>query len=167
MLNTQRLYLRNLRPDDVQALYICRNDPECSQYQRYDDTSLPCLQNFVATYAHCVFPSTEEEQHYAVVSRSDNKIAGDISIFFSDRDHCFTLGITIFPQYQQKGFAYELLSAVLVQLQTHYPQFEVVALIEKENKKSKALFQKLGFAEECYAPSIESYVFTKSWGVHT
>ena len=37
---------------------------------------------------------------------------------------------------------------------------DIVALIEKENKGSIALFKKLGFIEECYAESIQSYVFT-------
>lgn len=45
------------------------------------------------------------------------------------------------------------------QIQKQYPSTDIVALIEKDNAKSIALFQKLGFVEECYADSIQSYVF--------
>ena len=85
---------------------------------------------------------------------------GDISVFFSENDNCFTLGITIAPQFQMQGYAYEILREVIAQIQNHYPSLDIVALIEKENTKSIALFKKLDFVEECYADSIQSYVFT-------
>lgn len=161
MLRTERTYLRNLCLDDVSTLFDYRNDARCNQYQRYDDTSKLYLQNFVNTYCHCVFLSTEEEQHYAVICRTTNKMIGDISIFFSEKDNCFTLGITISPLYQHQGYAYEILSEVVSQLQKRYPSVDVVALIEKGNDKSISLFKKLDFVEECYADSIRSHVFVK------
>ena len=161
MLRTSRAYLRNLCSDDVDALFEYRNDPTCMQYQRYENTSRSYLQDFVTAYSHCKFPSTEEEQHYALICSLNNRMIGDTSIFFSKKDNCFTLGITIAPEYQRQGYAYEILSAVTAQLHDHYPAVDIVALIDKNNVKSISLFQKLGFTEECYAESIESYVFTK------
>ena len=40
-----------------------------------------------------------------------------------------------------------------------YPSVDIVALIEKDNTASISLFKKLGFIEECFADSIQSYVF--------
>ena len=162
MLTTERVYLRNLCDHDVQTLFVYRNDVKCNQFQRYDDTSKAYLQKFVRKYSHCVFPSTEEEQHYAVIRKSEDAFIGDVSIFFTETDPCFTLGITIFPLYQRHGYAFEILSAIVTQLHLHYPTIDIVALIEKENIKSISLFQKLGFIEEYYADSIESYVFVKA-----
>ena len=160
MLQTSRLCLRNLQTDDAPVLFGYRNDPRCSRYQRYDDTSLPGLQSFVRTYSGSHFPSLKPEQHYAIVRREDRQLIGDVSIFCSEEDNCFTLGITIAPAFWRQGYAAEILSEIIAQLQGQYPAMELVALIERDNIPSLRLFQKLQFTEECYAPSIESYVYT-------
>ena len=160
MLQTARLYLRNLCHADVGTLFDYRNDSRCNLYQRYEDTSMVYLQKFVRDYSDSTFLSKEEEQHYAIVCNATCEMIGDISVFFSEVDNCFTLGITIAPLFQKQGYAYELLKEVIAQMQKHYPSVDIVALIEKDNAKSLSLFKKLNFIEECYADSIQSYVFT-------
>ncbi len=160
MLRTKRLYLRNLCRTDADILFSYRNDSRCNMYQRYGDTGKAYLKKFVQDYSRCTFLSREEEQHYAIVCIADNNMIGDVSVFFSEKDNCFTLGITIAPQYQMQGYAYELLREVIAKIQNQYPSVDIVALIEKENTKSINLFKKLNFIEECYADSIQSYVFT-------
>ena len=160
MLQTSRLSLRNLCAADVDTLFDYRNDIRCNLYQRYENTGKAYLQEFVRKYANSSFLSKEEEQHYAIVQKREGTVAGDLSVFFSENDNCFTLGITIAPSFQKQGYAYELLQEVIAQIQTQYPSVDIVALIEKENTNSISLFKKLGFIEECYADSIGSYVFT-------
>ena len=160
MLKTKRLLIRNLCRTDADLLFNYRNDRRCNLYQRYENTSKAYLQKFARDYCHCTFLSREEEQHYAIVCIESSELIGDISVFFSENDHCFTLGITIAPQFQMQGYAYELLHKVIAQIQKQYPSVDIVALIEKENTKSINLFKKLHFIEECYADSIQSYVFT-------
>lgn len=160
MLRTPRLYLRNLCSGDIDTLFAYRNDEKCSVYQRYEDTSKEYLQKFVHDYAQSIFLSREEEQHYAIAWHTTGEMIGDMSVFFTETDRCFTLGITIAPQFQRQGYAYELLKEVIAQLQNQYPSMDLVALIEKGNEPSISLFRKLGFLEECYADSIQSYVYT-------
>ena len=159
MLQTPRLHLRNLCPNDADTMFSYRNDSRCNLYQRYEDTGLAYLQQFVRSYSHSTFLSREEEQHYAIVHTADHTMIGDLSVFYTEKDTCFTLGITIAPAFQKQGYAYEMLREVTRQLQEHYPAVDIVALIEKENTKSISLFQKLNFIEECYAESIQSYVY--------
>lgn len=157
MLRTERTYLRNLCCGDVDALFAYRIDPRCSRYQRYESTDRAYLQGFVRDYCHCVFPSLEE-QHFAI--DANGGMIGDLSIFYSGKDNCFTLGITIAPQYQRQGYAFEVLDHVVSRLRQTYAGVDIVALIEKDNGASLGLFEKLGFVRECYAESIESFVFT-------
>lgn len=159
MLQTRRLSLRNLRPGDADTMFAYRNDIRCSRYQRYTDTTLADLEKFVRDYSGCEFLSTEEEQHYAIVSEESGQMVGDFTVFFTADDPCFTLGITIVPEFQRQGYAYELLHQVVGQLRKRYPSVDLVALIDKDNAGSIALFQKLSFVQECYAESIHSYVF--------
>lgn len=159
MIKTKRLYLRNLCDADVDRLFDYRNDSRCNLYQRYEDTGKEYLRKFVQDYSHSTFLSSEEEQHYAIAGTANGEMIGDISMFFSEKDNCFTLGITIAPQFQRQGYAHELLHEVIRQIQSKCPSVDIVALIEKENIKSINLFKKLNFIEECYAESIQSYVF--------
>lgn len=162
MLETQRTALRNLRAPDAETMFQYRNDEKCSQYQRYDGKSREYLRDFVSAYGHSAFLSLEEEQHYAVVLARDGRMIGDVSIFYTEKDRCFTLGITIAPPFQRQGYAYEVLQALSCALAQRYPAVEQVALIEKENAASIALFRRLGFAAECYADSIRSWVYVKN-----
>ena len=164
MLQTTRLHLRNLRPGDVDTMFVYRNDSRCSRYQRYEDSGRAYLQKFVQDFSDSTFPSAAPEQHYAIVQNTDGVMIGDLSVFFTQKDNCFTLGITIAPAFQKQGYAYELLRTVTSRLRAQYPTVDLVALIEKENTGSIALFKKLGFTEECYADSIQSYVFTLPGG---
>ena len=159
MLQTDRVYLRNLCPADVDAMFDYRNDVRCNLYQRYEDTSREYLQSFVGNYANSSFLSQEGEQHYAIARIADRALVGDLSVFFSAEDNCFTIGITVAPMFQRQGYAFEVLQEFIARLQARYPSVDIVALIEKENLKSISLFHKLGFVEECYAESIQSYVF--------
>ncbi len=157
-LRTERLYLRNLRPEDAAAISAYREDPACAKYQRWGDTSVLYLTEFARRYGNCVFLSNQAEQHYAVCLTS-GELVGDVSYFYTESDHCVTLGITIAPKYQRQGIAREILSAVITAVQNRHPQLDIVALIDPENEGSIALFENLGFYRECYAQSIHSCVY--------
>ena len=104
-----------------------------------------------------VFLSDKEEQHYALCDREG--LVGDLSYFYTAEDRCITLGITLSPEHQRKGYAFEMLQAVVRSVQNRHPALDIVALIDRENGASVALFEKLGFYRECYAESIASYVY--------
>lgn len=157
MLKTDRLSLRNLCPEDAAAIHAYRNNPACFQYQRWEDTSLDAVRAFVKEYATSAFLSKEPEQHYALCS--EEGLVGDLSCFYTEEDRCVTLGITIAPEHQRRGYAREILSAVISRVQEACPDLDIVALIDKENAPSIALFESLGFYRECYAEKIQSYVY--------
>ena len=163
MLKTERLHLDNLRIADVKIITAYRNDPQCAKYQRWEDTSEEAVTAFAKTFENSVWLSKEEEQHYAI--RAGENLAGDLSYFYNEEDRCVTLGITIAPEHQRKGYAKEILSAVVDAVRKNYPALDIVALIDPENAASIALFEKLGFERECYAEKIQSfvYVISGSW----
>jgi len=158
LLQTERLYLRNLQPEDLDAVYAYRNDPACARYQRWEDTSREEIARFLDRFRSCRFLSEEEEQHYAVCLR-DGTLTGDLSYFYTEADRCITLGITVAPRYQGQGIAREILAAVIDAIQNQHSRLDIVALIDPENERSIRLFEALGFCRECYAESIRSCVY--------
>lgn len=157
-LDTERLYLRNLTNEDVEEICDYRNDEECRKYQRWEDFTQPDMKAFVEKFQTDEFLSTKEEQHFAICLTENDALVGELAYFYTEGD-CITLGISISYKYHKKGLAYEMLTAVIKQIQGKYPTMDIVGLIEKENVKSIGLFEKLGFVQECYAETIGSYVY--------
>ena len=123
MLKTARLKLRNFLSCDAEIIHSYRNAPECLRYQRYDDTSIGYITDFVKRFALSTFLSCEDEQHYAIADLYTGTLIGDLSIFYSERDRCFTLGITIAIEHQRHGYAYEILGSVISHIKAKYPIF--------------------------------------------
>ena len=140
-LQTDRLILRNLSPDDLDTLYLYRNNADCARYQHWENTSREYLKDFIQKFHQCVFLSKEPEQHYAICL-TDNQLIGDLSCFYNEHDPCFTLGYTISYQFQRQGYAFEMLSKVLCAIEKQYPGMDIVGLVEKENVPSISLLKK-------------------------
>lgn len=157
-LKTDRLQLTNLRRSDTAALVAIRQNPDCARYQRWSDTTPDAIDAYIARHALDQFLSRAEEQHYAIRT-PDGTLIGELAYFDNPKDRCITLGVTIAPAHQRRGYAYEILAAVIHATRTKHPALDLVALIDRENEPSLRLFQKLGFTEECYADSIGSYVY--------
>ena len=155
---TERLLVRNLSAEDLDELFDCRNNADCARYQHWQDTSRDALDRFIKAYGSCIFPSEQPEQHYAIC-RMDNRLIGDLSIFYNSSDPCIPLGYTISQRFWRQGYAYEVLTEVIKLLRQRFPGVDIVGLVEKENLPSIALLKKLHFTEEGYSDKIHSYIF--------
>lgn len=159
ILKTDRLFLRNLEPSDIDMIFDYRNNEECFKFQRWDDCSKEAIEGYILKFGQDEFLSTKEEQHFAICRLVDQALVGELAYFYTEKDNCITLGITISYQHHKKGYAFEILTEVIHQIKEQYPTMDIVGLIEKGNVKSQKLFEKLGFVQECYAESIESYIY--------
>ena len=110
ILKTERLYLRNLCPADAQTMFAYRNDPRCYKFQRWKDTSMEAIRAFIADFQEDTFLSRKPEQHYAICTH-DDQIVGDMAYFYTEKDNCITLGITVSPHEIRHGYATALYEA--------------------------------------------------------
>ena len=158
-IETDKVYLRNLQPSDINDIYDYRNNENCYKYQRWDALTEDAITAYIQKFKKDVFLSTKSEQHFAICKK-DDLLIGELAYFFNEEDNCITLGITISYKHQKNGHAFEILSEVIQQIQNTYPTIDIVGLIDKNNFKSRNLFEKLGFEQECYAEPISSYIYT-------
>lgn len=157
MLTTDRLAIRNLNNDDLDILYDYRNDKECGKYQRWDNTSKLHIEYLIDKEKYKVFGV--DTGNFAIVNKTSNVIVGDI--FFSIKDKTITLGYTIAPQHQRKGYAFEILSEVLVYIDKNLKDYETVALVDPLNEPSIKLLKKLEFVREEYIEKLKSFLYVK------
>ena len=157
MLTTDRLAIRNLTIDDLDILYDYRNNKECSKYQRWDNTSKLHIEYLIDKEKYKVFGV--DTGNFAIVNKTSNVIVGDI--FFSIKDKTITLGYTIAPQHQRKGYAFEILSEVLLYIDKSFQDYETVALVDPLNEPSIKLLEKLEFVREEYIEKLKSFLYVK------
>ena len=111
LIETDRLILRPLSPDDNQAFYDLNNDPEVIQYTgdlpfASTNDALEFLQNYDQFTKYKI-------GRMAVIRKDDNVFLGWCGIKFDPSSGEYDLGFRFFKKYWNQGFASEYANASL------------------------------------------------------
>ena len=157
-LETQRLLLRNVIPQDIAVIYGYRNDPVCARYQRGQTKDPEGLQALVEAHKADTL-GVEANAFVAVALKSTGELIGEIVVM--PAQGTVSLGYTFSPRYHRKGYAFEALSEVIGTLHRENPGWDFISFTEPENTASMALLKKLGYRDMGYSPKLESKIFGK------
>lgn len=158
-LETERLILRNFRATDLDPLLDYRNDVRCIQFQRGQLHDRERLSALIERRKYDDLLS-ETKKQLAIADKTTDQLVGEVTIFLDDPDTVVT-GYTISYKHHRKGYAFEMLSAILEILHETYPQKKFVCYVEPENIASMSLLKKLGFAELGWDEEEQARVFGK------
>lgn len=139
-LETQRLYLRSLRTSDIEELYDYRNEERCARFQRGQLRERADLEALILRRQNDAFLTEGKKQ--LAIGFKDGTLIGEITIF---NQAAIVMGYTLSYKHHRKGYAYEMLSAVIVALHQAYPTKEFLCFVEFENVASIRLLKKLGY----------------------
>ena len=157
-LETERLILRNVRPEDATVMFDYRNNELCARYQRGQTKDLPGIEALISKRGEDIL--TDEANALAAVSlKETGEMVGEIVVM--PNDGCFSLGYTFSYRHHRKGYAFEALSALTEHLHSRYPDMEFISFVEPENTPSRRLLEKLGYADLGYVEKITSQVYGK------
>ena len=157
-LETERLLLRNVQPEDVAVIYDYRNNEICARYQRGQVKNLSEISALVERHLHDTL-SVEAPAMVAVALKATNEMVGEIQVM--PNDGAISLGYTFHYNHHRKGYAMEALSTLTELLHSAYPEWEFISFTEPENKPSMALLRKLGYRDLGYVPQLDSQMFGK------
>lgn len=157
-LETQRLRLRNVIPQDASVMYDYRNNAICARYQRGQTKDLAGIEALVEKRKDGML-SSQEACLLAVALKETDEMVGEIVVM--PNEETFSLGYTFSYKHHRKGYAFEALSALVDVLHKQYPHWEFISFTDPENHPSMALLQKLGYRDMGYLPSKTSQVFGK------
>lgn len=158
VLPTSRLALRNFQLSDLDVLFQYRHDERCSKYQEWSDCSRDQLRHMIESHLHDTLLHGQTTERFVICSH-DRTLLGDISLYYSPSDQCVTLSYTIRPEYQRQGYAYEILQAVIKEIQKAWSQLDIVVLIHPANIPSIKLAEKLGFCLDTYVQRADSLIY--------
>lgn len=146
ILETERLALREWRPEDADALYVLMSDPEV---MRYVDVGRPWesvarvsewIEKLVMSYR------TRGFSRWAVVEREGGLVVGSCGFVPLPWSGEIDVGYMFRRDRWGRGYAGEITAAALRYGFERYGFREVVASIAPENAASRRVLEKLGFA---------------------
>lgn len=143
ILETERCVLREMTPEDLDALYEVYADPEISRYTEalYEDREqeLAYMKDYIEhVYRFCGLGI------WVIMEKQINRLIGRAGLAFRDGYDTPEIGFIIGKEYQRRGYAYEVCRAILryckgLDMKT------IRVIYQKENRASEELCKKLGF----------------------
>jgi RimJ/RimL family protein N-acetyltransferase len=144
ILETERLYLRTIEPEDAAFYHELINDPTWLEY--IGDKGIYSVEAARAAIiaGPCAMQAKLGFSLYLMERRSDGKPLGMCGLIKRDWLPEVDIGYAIRPAYSGQGYTYEAAAAVLVHAreQLHLPQ--LLGITAPANAKSIALLAKLG-----------------------
>lgn len=153
MIETERLILRPLAPADLETMFDYRNNEICARHQRGQAQTRDAIAALIERRKDDVL-SVDAPSMLAVALKESNEMVGEIVVM--PNEGTISLGYTFSYRHHRKGYAFEVLSALLGWLHERFPEWDFVCFTDVDNEPSKALLKKLG-----YLPSKTSEVFGK------
>jgi RimJ/RimL family protein N-acetyltransferase len=161
-ISTERLLLRSLVVDDCENLFAYRSSPEIRQYQSWEPQSLDEVRSFIKNMSVVELNTPGWHQVGIVIQGDEGCLIGDCGIHILETDsRIVEIGITIAPLYQSKGYATEVLKALLDFLLVGLCKHRVFASVDPRNFPSMALMERLGMRKEGHF--LQSIWFKGSW----
>ena len=155
-IETNRLLLRNITPEDADIMYDYRNNEICARYQRGQTRDYEGILALTERRKNDKL-SVEAPFMVAVALKDSDEMVGEIAVM--PDNGTISLGYTISWRHHRKGYAFEALTALINLLHERYPEWDFICFTEPENEPSMALLKKLGYKDMGYVPLQKSRVF--------
>ena len=161
-METERLTLDALRPEDAPALFAYRGDPDVARYQGWKPTDESDAAAFIAEQAACIFGTPDNWCQLAIRSKTTGELIGDFGVHFPpSTDDPIEFGLSLKPAEQGHGYAREVMSAGIALAFRDWGYRRLVGSVDPRNTASVALCRALGMRQEAH--HVESYRFRGEW----
>jgi RimJ/RimL family protein N-acetyltransferase len=157
---TPRLHIRHLALTDLSDFHVYRSNPAVTKYQGFDVMTVEQAAAFIKANSEKPYGKAGEWVQYAIENKATRKLIGDCAIKFDAT--IAEIGITISHLEQRKGYAKEVMSAILTFLFETKQIHRVVETVDAENTASIHLLKSIGFRQEGHF--IENIFFKGKWG---
>lgn len=142
-LSTERLQIRNFRPEDWRALYAYLSVPEVMRFE----------PGGVSSEDDCRRIATERaanDNFLAVCRTAGNELIGHVYFapYQQPELRCWMLGYIFNPHFGAQGYATEACTAIVQQGFAGHGVRRVIALCNPENVRSWRLLERIGMRRE-------------------
>lgn len=168
VLETERLRLRHLTPDDAPFMFELVTDPSWIEFigdrgwKSHDDARLALEEKYVASYAEHGFGL------WGVTLRDGDELLGICGLIKRESLEDVDVGFAFLPRHVGKGYASEAAAASLTYARATLGLRRVVAITTPNNVRSIAVLEKIGlrFEKPMYLPDDPDVLslYAIEWG---
>ncbi len=163
MLETERLYLRQLTLADEDDLYLYQSLPDVVRYIPWPARTREQVREALIKYSG---NTRLEEQNDAMLLgwqlKTTGQVIGQSNLsIMSKSDACGEFGYVIHPDFARQGYSLEASRAVIDFAFNTVNLHRVIAHLDDRNLASKGLVEKLGLRQEAHF--IEEEFFKGEW----
>lgn len=162
-LRSERLVLRRLSDDDVDALVAYRSDPDVARLQSWTpDWSHDDARRLIAGLPADDWPDPGDWLQLGVELAATGELVGDVGIHaVATQPRTTELGVTFARAHQGRGYASEAAGRLLAWLFEERRQHRVITQSDERNPALHRLVEGLGFRRE--ATLVEADWFEGEW----
>ena len=158
-IETQRLYLRGFKKEDVGFAMSVWNDPEMGEY-----LPDPTMENMNEEYRKSLETLGDDEECCYLISESKKTgdCIGTCSFIPSDGGLVYDIAYCVHKKYWRNGYATEMAQGMIDYAKQNGAK-KITVVVNKENEASNAIVNKLGFkvvGEKSYKKSGTNLVFS-------
>lgn len=156
-LESERLLLRRITPEDIQEVFALRSNPETMQY-----IPRPLVTNQDEALAHITMINDKidagEGINWAITLKPDTKLLGIIGHYRIKWEHFRSeIGYMLLPEAHGKGIASEAIALLCEYGFNHMKMHSLEGIIDPENTASARVLEKNGFVKEAHFKEHEFY----------
>jgi [ribosomal protein S5]-alanine N-acetyltransferase len=157
VLTTERLVLRSINENDIQAFYDLRSNEIAMTY--IDRPRVNSIEDIKAMYNKIKLAELEMASIiWAITFKNMDHLIGTIGYYnISKENHRGEIGYMLLPQYFRQGIMQEAIKAVLDMGFNQFQFHSIEANINPANEASAKLLEKNNFIKEAYFK--ESFYF--------
>lgn len=153
-IKSRRLLLRNFVSTDINSVFNVISRGLVNEF--HNSASISDTTQVEALLKKRIFRNNQELDYsgkWAIVFESDpSKLIGSCGYHNSNRKCCsIEIGYRLYPEYRNKGYAYEAVSSMISYCFTcNFPFYlnRISAITDPDSSRSISLLKKIGFSEE-------------------
>lgn len=142
LIETERLYLREMNLDDAENAYLLNLDPDVIKYTGDNAfESIEAAKQFLKQYEHY---SKYGFGRWAVINKTNGEFLGWCGLKYTPENDEYDIGYRFFKKHWNKGYATEAAKACIKIGFERFNMKEIVGRAMKENLASIKVLQKTG-----------------------
>ncbi|WP_404468927.1 GNAT family N-acetyltransferase [Sutcliffiella horikoshii] len=145
-VETERLSIRELESDDLQAIYNIRSNKDIFKYVIWGPINFENTKKMLDRQID--FQNEQERKVYVFAVTSSNNIVGECFLVITDHNETAEIGYYFGPEYWGNGYAVETVNALLEFGFTDLGLHRIFAKCDFENIGSINVLSKAGFRLE-------------------
>ena len=140
-LETERLLLRNLTPEDYRAAFLWCGDPDVARYMVYP---VYTRAEDVKVWLETLDPEDPDEYDAGIVLKSTGELIGSGGLYYRPEDDLWTIGYNLRKDQWGHGYALEMIEGLLEQVRKDRDVRGIRGTFAAANHRSQRVMEKLG-----------------------